>query len=194
MCDSTVQYTFYYLPYAGKPQGGIKYSVTGTDNYTMYLVKNSIRIDGTVCLRGRNISLDLYIYLHIPSRPVPSCPISFIHPSIYLWLVPWKKTLPSLARCKRTELVLHARWKSKQDERKSQHFLCWQEEEGNQSCAGSINNAQWNANFKRREKETAANHILQLYERRYWYRRPFNHIINKVEAQVMAMQHKFLCT
>ncbi len=61
LCDSTCQYTYFSLPYAGKPEEGAnEYYVTKTDNYTKYLVENTIRIAGTASLRGRNISLDRY--------------------------------------------------------------------------------------------------------------------------------------
>ena len=56
-----MQYTYYSLPYAGKPeQLGSELHITGTDNYTKYLTENSIRVGGKNCLRGRNISLDRY--------------------------------------------------------------------------------------------------------------------------------------
>ena len=59
LCDSTVQYTYFSLPNAGKPvETPNDYYVTGTDNYTKYLVNNTIR--GKNCIRGRNISLDRY--------------------------------------------------------------------------------------------------------------------------------------
>ena len=61
LCDSKVQYTYYSLPYAGKPeQLGSELYVKGTDNYTKYLTENSIQVGGKNCLRGRNISLDGY--------------------------------------------------------------------------------------------------------------------------------------
>ena len=61
LCDSSVQYTYLSLPYAGKPEEGTnRYYITGTDNYTKYLVENSLRIVGVAGLRGRNISLDRY--------------------------------------------------------------------------------------------------------------------------------------
>ena len=34
--------------------------MTGTDNYTKYLVENTIAIGGSACLRGRNIALDRF--------------------------------------------------------------------------------------------------------------------------------------
>ena len=34
--------------------------MTGTDNYTIYLVENTIQIGGKTVLRGKNISLDRY--------------------------------------------------------------------------------------------------------------------------------------
>ena len=60
-CDSEVQYTYFSLPYAGKPEEAPdQYYVTGTDNYTKYLVDNVIRIAGADSVKGRNISLDRY--------------------------------------------------------------------------------------------------------------------------------------
>ena len=42
LCDSVVPYTYFTLPYGGKPDiinsDAGKYFVTGTDNYTIYLV------------------------------------------------------------------------------------------------------------------------------------------------------------
>ena len=61
LCDSTAQYTYVSLPYAGKPTGTPdKYYVTGTDKYTEYLVNNAIELGGMDCVKGRNISLDRY--------------------------------------------------------------------------------------------------------------------------------------
>ena len=61
LCDSSLQYTYYSLPYGGKPsEPGSKFYVTGTDNYTIYLVENTIQIGGKTVLRGKNISLDRY--------------------------------------------------------------------------------------------------------------------------------------
>lgn len=59
LSDSTLPYTYNTLPYAGKPSVITERSqyVTGTDNYTKWLVKGAERF---VDLRGRNISLDRY--------------------------------------------------------------------------------------------------------------------------------------
>ena len=43
LCDSTIPYTYFILPYAGKPNNfwankASKYYVRGTDEYTKYLV------------------------------------------------------------------------------------------------------------------------------------------------------------
>ena len=61
LCDSVVQYMYFCLPYAGKPnETPNEFYVTKTDEYTKYLVNGAIRIGGEACLRGRNISLDRY--------------------------------------------------------------------------------------------------------------------------------------
>ena len=57
--DGHVPCTYYTLPYAGKPEeitDGSEY-VTGTDNYTKYLVEG---LKQHVNLQGRNISMDRY--------------------------------------------------------------------------------------------------------------------------------------
>ena len=56
--DSRVPYTYFTLAYAGKPESQPdQFYVTGTDNYTKYLVDS---IKQYVRLRGRNISMDRY--------------------------------------------------------------------------------------------------------------------------------------
>ena len=57
--NARLQYTYSILPYAGKPNNIIPESeyVTGTNNYTKYLVKGLQR---SVDIRGRNISMDRY--------------------------------------------------------------------------------------------------------------------------------------
>ena len=57
--DRRVTYTYYTLPYAGKPEEITDNSeyVTGTDNYTKYLVEG---LEQHVNLQGRNISMDRY--------------------------------------------------------------------------------------------------------------------------------------
>ena len=61
LCDSTTMYTYYTLPYAGKPEvpegNAAKYYVTGTDAYTQYLVNE---ISNYSSIQGGNISLDRY--------------------------------------------------------------------------------------------------------------------------------------
>ena len=54
--DSRVPYTYFTLAYAGKPESQPdQFYVTGTDNYTKYLVDS---LKQYVQLRGRNISMD----------------------------------------------------------------------------------------------------------------------------------------
>ena len=49
---------YFTLPYNGKPDSpDNEYSITGTDEYTKYLVNNLMRCNK---LTGRNISLDCY--------------------------------------------------------------------------------------------------------------------------------------
>lgn len=57
--DAERPYTYYTLPYAGKPNVVTQESeyVTGTDNYTKYLVKG---LERCVDLRGRNLSIDRF--------------------------------------------------------------------------------------------------------------------------------------
>ena len=56
--DSRVPYTYFTLAYAGKPESQPdQFYVTGTDNYTKYLVDS---LKQYVQLRGRNISMDRY--------------------------------------------------------------------------------------------------------------------------------------
>ena len=58
LCDASIPYTYWTLPYAGKPDTlGSEYYVTGTDEYTKYLV-DKFSLYGS--LEGRNISLDRY--------------------------------------------------------------------------------------------------------------------------------------
>ena len=64
LCDTTVTYTYFSLAYAGKPEvvGGnrAKFYITGTDEYTKYLV------NGLSCytsIQGCNISMDRYFTL-----------------------------------------------------------------------------------------------------------------------------------
>ena len=61
LCDSSVSYTYYTLPYAGKPEENTgepgKYYVTGTDEYTKYLVTEFNRFNS---IMGCNISMDRY--------------------------------------------------------------------------------------------------------------------------------------
>ena len=57
--DSCVSYTYYILPYVGKPEELTDDSehMTGRNNYTKYLVEG---LEQHVNLRGRNISIDRY--------------------------------------------------------------------------------------------------------------------------------------
>ena len=61
LCDSSVSYTYYTLPYAGKPEVTTselsKFYVTGTDEYTKYLVTEFSRFNS---IEGCNISMDRY--------------------------------------------------------------------------------------------------------------------------------------
>ena len=62
LCDAAVQYTYFTLPYAGKPDSmnsnpANKYYITGTDEYSKYLITNLSRLNS---IQGRNISLDRY--------------------------------------------------------------------------------------------------------------------------------------
>ena len=59
LCDSSTTYTYYSLPYAGKPEvvdgHAAKYYVTGTDAYTKYLVDE---VSNYSSIQGCNISMD----------------------------------------------------------------------------------------------------------------------------------------
>lgn len=61
LCDSSVQYTYFTLPYAGKPEDlnneASKFYITGTDEYSKYLVENFNRFNS---IKGCNISMDRY--------------------------------------------------------------------------------------------------------------------------------------
>ena len=61
LCDSSVSYTYYTLPYAGKPEGrtgdSSKYYIIGTDEYTKYLV-TEVPIFNSI--EGCNVSMDRY--------------------------------------------------------------------------------------------------------------------------------------
>ena len=61
LCDASLPYTYYSLPYGGKPEEMNdeyrKYYVTGTDNYTIYLVEEFSKLNS---LEGCNISMDRY--------------------------------------------------------------------------------------------------------------------------------------
>ena len=61
LCDSSVQYTYFSISYAGKPDNPNELYVTGTDSYTEYLVINCKRAGGKAFLSGqKNISMDNY--------------------------------------------------------------------------------------------------------------------------------------
>ena len=61
LCDSRTTYTYYTLPYAGKPKvakgDAAKYYVTGTEDYIQYLVNE---ISNNSRIQGCNILLDQY--------------------------------------------------------------------------------------------------------------------------------------
>lgn len=61
LCDSTTTYTYYTLPYAGKPEivdgDGAKFYITGTDEYTKYLVNELSNYNS---IQWCNISMDRY--------------------------------------------------------------------------------------------------------------------------------------
>ena len=61
LCDASAPYIYCSLPYAGKPDvidgEASKYYVTGTDNYTKYLVNGFCKFNK---IKGCNISMDWY--------------------------------------------------------------------------------------------------------------------------------------
>ena len=61
LCDSSVQYTYYSLPYAGKPddltRDAGKYYITGTDQYSKYLIENFNKFNS---IQSCNVSVDCY--------------------------------------------------------------------------------------------------------------------------------------
>ena len=61
LCDSSVQYTYYSLLYAGKPDDltgdAGKYYITGTDQYSQYLIENFNKFNS---IKGCNVSMDRY--------------------------------------------------------------------------------------------------------------------------------------
>ena len=63
LCDAAVHYTYFFLPYAGKPEvlnkenPATSYYVTGTDEYTKYLVNDFSTVTN---MSGCNISMDRY--------------------------------------------------------------------------------------------------------------------------------------
>ena len=61
LCDSSVQYTYYSLPYAGKPDDltgdAGKYYITSTDQYSKYLVENFNKLNS---IKSCNVSVDRY--------------------------------------------------------------------------------------------------------------------------------------
>ena len=61
LCDSSISYTYYSLPYAGKPEkvegSAAKYYITGTDEYSIYLI-NELSVYYN--LQGINVSMDRY--------------------------------------------------------------------------------------------------------------------------------------
>ena len=71
--DGHVPYTYYTLPYAGKPEEITDDSeyVTGTDNYTKYLVEG---LEQHVNLQGQKISMDRYFTSMTLSHKIPRKP------------------------------------------------------------------------------------------------------------------------
>ena len=61
LCDASVSYTYYSLLYAGKPEDlsgdASKYHISGTDEYTKYLVNEVSRHNS---IQGCNISMNRY--------------------------------------------------------------------------------------------------------------------------------------
>ena len=61
LCDSSTSYTYFTLPYAGKPEEiageAAKFYVTGTDEYTKYLVTEFNQYNS---IQGCNISMEQY--------------------------------------------------------------------------------------------------------------------------------------
>ena len=63
LCDAAVHYTYFSLPYSGKPEvlnkenSATSYYVTGTDEYTKYLVNDFSTVTN---MSGCNISMDRY--------------------------------------------------------------------------------------------------------------------------------------
>ena len=64
LCDLPVQYTYFTLPYARKPEDlnneASKFYITGTDEYSRYLVENFNHFNS---IKGCNISMDRYFTL-----------------------------------------------------------------------------------------------------------------------------------
>ena len=61
LCDSSTLYTYFKLPYAGKPEEiageAAKFYVSGTDKYTKYLVAEFNQYNS---IQGCNISMNCY--------------------------------------------------------------------------------------------------------------------------------------
>ena len=63
LCDATVPYTYFSVPYAVKPEvlnkenSATSYNVTGTDEYTKYLVNG---FSSVANISGCNMSMDRY--------------------------------------------------------------------------------------------------------------------------------------
>ena len=62
LCDSSVQNTYFTLPYAGKSEDlnneASKFYITGTNEYSKYLVENFNCFNS---IKGCNISVDRYV-------------------------------------------------------------------------------------------------------------------------------------
>ena len=63
ICDSRMTYTYYILPFARKPKvingKGVKYYITGTDEYTKYLANELSNYNN---IQGCNVFMDRYQY------------------------------------------------------------------------------------------------------------------------------------
>ena len=65
LCDSSIQYTYFTLPYASKPEDlnneASKFYITGTDEYSKYLVETFNRFNS---IKGCDITMDILLRLH----------------------------------------------------------------------------------------------------------------------------------
>ena len=62
LCDANIPYTYFSLPYAGKPEilegDAVKYYITGTDEYSKYLVNG---LSALCKIQRINISMNQYL-------------------------------------------------------------------------------------------------------------------------------------